>query len=527
MTTPPSKLEEIRRGKLAELRALGVDPFGQRLAGRTMIAAARESVPEPLPPDPALLPEATIAGRILGLRDTGKAIFLDVQDLTGQMQVLVGKKQVGNDWQVAGQLDLWDWVWASGRVGKTRTGETTLFASRIGIATKTLAHPPDKFHGAQDQELLLRRRYVDLIQSPEAVRRFQTRSMVTAGVRDFFRQRGYLEVETPTMQSIPGGAAARPFITHHNALDIDLFLRIAPELYLKRLLVGGIERVYEIGRVWRNEGIDSTHNPEFTMLEAYEAFGDYRTMLELTKELIQGLAAQVDRSCRLPFGERTIDFSRWEEATYRELLERHAGVRMEDEGGVIRECQRRGIPTTGRHPDLLVGELFDHAVEDHLVGPVFVLDYPASLCPLTKRKKDSPNLAERFELYIAGMEMANAYTELNDPVQQEELFLAQLAGQKEEDRMGRMDRDFLLALRHGMPPAGGLGIGIDRLVMLLTNTRSIRDVILFPLLRPVEGEARVVGPAASLKGLGTVQEPLTPNPSPAGGEGSGKQDKLP
>jgi lysyl-tRNA synthetase class 2 len=292
-------------------------------------------------------------------------------------------------------------------------------------------------------------------------------------------------VEGPTLHSIAGGAAARPFKTHHNALGIDLYLRIALELHLKRLLVGGIERVYELGRVYRNEGISQKHNPEFTMLEAYQAYGDYRSMIDLTEACIVDAIQATGQSLKLPWGEQSIDFTPpFQRATYDELIEKHAGVDPNDTATVAELAKSLGIETAGRHPDVIKNDVFETSVEKALSGPIFVLDYPASICPLTKRKADNPNVAERFELIVAGMEIANAYTELNDPDLQEQLFKTQLAGLAEEESMAKMDQDFIRALRHGMPPAGGLGLGIDRLVMLLTNSQSIRDVILFPLLRP-------------------------------------------
>jgi lysyl-tRNA synthetase class 2 len=297
--------------------------------------------------------------------------------------------------------------------------------------------------------------------------------------------RGFIEVEGPTLHAVAGGAAARPFATHHNALDIDLFLRISLELHLKRLLVGGAERIFELGRVFRNEGISSKHNPEFTMLELYQAYGDYSSMIELTEACITGAITATRQLAKLAWGENMIDFTTpFARRTYDELFAEHTGVDPHDPQAVARFAKSAGLETTGKHPDVLKNEVFEARVEDALTGPIFVLDYPASICPLTKRKTGDPNTAERFELFIQGMEIANAYTELNDPDLQEELFKTQLAGLSEEESMAKMDHDFIRALRHGMPPAGGLGIGVDRLVMLLTNAQSIREVILFPLLRP-------------------------------------------
>jgi lysyl-tRNA synthetase class 2 len=336
-----------------------------------------------------------------------------------------------------------------------------------------------------DMEYRLRHRYLDLIYTPETMERAKQRVKIVRTIRNYLDGRGYMEVETPTLHAIAGGAAARPFTTHHNALDIDLFLRIALELHLKRLLVGGIEKVYEIGRVFRNEGISQKHNPEFTMMELYQAYGDYRTMMDLTEGLIVACVDAIGGGRVRPWADKTVDFNPpWERVRYGELFEKHVGCSIFDQAGVREAAAKNHIPIAGKEHEVLVHNLFEHRVEDKLVGPVFVHDYPAGLCPLTKRKRDNAAIAERFELYVHGMELANAYTELNDPITQEATFQRQLAGLPEEDSMAKMDHDFIRAQRHGMPPAGGLGIGIDRLIMLLTNTQTIRDVILFPLLRP-------------------------------------------
>jgi lysyl-tRNA synthetase class 2 len=472
--------------KLRRLVEMGLDPWGARFEPRQMIGDLCSRVPhEGIDESQAV----RAAGRIIGIRDKGRIRFIDVKDKTGRIQVFVGRNQVADHcWSVVELLDLWDLIGVEGKLGRTRTGEITIFADSVTLLTKTLAHPPEKYHGAHDIELLLRRRYLDMIQSPEVLERFEVRSRIIGFIRRFLADGGFLEVETPTMQAIPGGAAARPFVTHHNALDIDLYMRIAPELYLKRLLVGGMDKVFEIGRVWRNEGIDAQHNPEFTLLEVYAGYADYHTMMELTESLICGLVERLGYGRALTYGAATLDLtSPWPRATYGELLQAHAGANLDDTESVRTAAYERGIATAGKHPDVIASELFKKCVEDKLTGPIFVVDYPASLCPLTKPKAGQPNLAERFELYLAGMEIANAYTELNNPVLQEELFSRQLSGLPEEESMARMDRDFITALKHGMPPAGGLGIGVDRLVMLLTNSPTIRDVILFPLLRPESG----------------------------------------
>jgi lysyl-tRNA synthetase class 2 len=414
----------------------------------------------------------------------GKIHFLTLMDWSGELQVVLGQKQIGETgWQLAQELDLGDIVGVDGVFGQTRTREPTVFASALHFLAKSLQTHPDKHSGMQEIEYRLRHRYLDLIYTPEALDRARKRIQIIRTIRRHLDDQGYFEVESPTLHAVAGGAAARPFVTHHNALDTDLFLRIALELPLKKLLVGGIEKVYEIGRVFRNEGIDARHNPEFTMLELYQAYGDYRTMMDLTEGLVVACVDSLGGR-QVSFGSTTTDFTPpWQRRTYADLFEQHVGVSMHDSAAVCRQAEQHGFSTAGKHPDVVIHHLFEEYVEKNLTGPVFVHDYPASLCPLTKRKRGQPEVAERFELYVHGMELANAYTELNDPVLQENTFRQQLAGLPDEESMARMDEDFIRALRHGMPPAGGLGIGIDRLVMLLTNTQTIRDVILFPLLR--------------------------------------------
>jgi lysyl-tRNA synthetase class 2 len=481
VSEPRDTFEASRAEKLRRIEELGVDPWGERLDGHQAIAAIRA-----LPIDAAAPPGVRAAGRIVLRREMGKVHFLQIQDRTGRIQVYLGQKQVGQTgWALAQLLDLGDLVGVDGTLGPTKTGELTIFATRLHFLGKSLLPHPDKWSGMQDTEFRLRHRYLDLIYSPDVLDRAQKRVQIVRTMRNYLDSQGYLEVETPALHAVAGGAAARPFVTHHNALDIDLFLRIALELPLKRLLVGGMEKVYEIGRVFRNEGISPKHNPEFTMLELYQAYGDYQTMMDLTERLIVACVEALGAGSRLPYGDQIIDFtSPWQRATYAALFQRQVGVPMHDTEAVRRVAEQAGIVTANKHPDVVVHQLFEERVEPTLVGPVFVYDYPATLCPLTKRKRGNPAVAERFELYIERMEIANAYTELNDPVMQEATFRQQLAGLLEEDSMARMDEDFVRALRYGMPPAGGLGIGIDRLAMLLTNAQTIRDVILFPLLRP-------------------------------------------
>ncbi|MBV8557924.1 MAG: lysine--tRNA ligase [Planctomycetaceae bacterium] len=477
-------LEAVRLDKLRRIAALGLDPWGQRFDGHRAIVEVRGL---PLPegtgtPGPAV----RVAGRIMLRRGQGKVNFLELRDWTDRIQIFIGKSQVGEaGWALAAELDLGDLLGVDGTLGRTKTGELTVFATALTFLGKSLLPPPEKWHGLTDVELRSRQRDVDLFSNPESLATFLGRSKVIAAIRGQLGERGFVEVETPTMQAIAGGAAAKPFITHHNALDIDLFLRIAPELYLKRLLVGGMERVFEIGRVYRNEGISPKHNPEFTMLEAYQAYGDYHSMMDLTESLICGAIEALGGGFLRPWGEATIDFTPpWPRRTYHDLFREHVGVDPADFEHVRARAAEVGIATAGKDRDVVISEVFEELVEDRLDGPVFVIDYPAALCPLTRRKPLNPSIAERFELYVKGMELANAYTELNDPLLQERLLLEQLAGQRDEDSMAKMDGDFIRALKHAMPPAGGLGIGIDRLCMILMNRPSIRDVILFPLMRP-------------------------------------------
>ena len=512
--TSPSALEAARREKLRKLQALGLDPWGQRFDDHQPVGDIRGRLGEivlvnqasgeriPFPTDGSDLktfiaergpgetdgPQVRAAGRIVLQRTSGKATFLDIRDWSGRLQVLIGKKQVGDDnWAVSQCFDLGDVIGVDGRLGVTRTGELTIFAESLMFLTKSIETPPDKHKGLTNPELRQRMRYLDLIHGDGVLDRFLNRTKIVNSIRATLASDRFVEVEGPTLHAIAGGAAARPFKTHHNALDIPLYLRIALELHLKRLLVGGIERVYELGRVYRNEGISPRHNPEFTMLEAYQAYGDYRTMMDLTERLIVDAVRATGQSQPLMWGDKQIDFTPpFARRTYDELFAEHTGVDPADEAAMRQLATKHNIETAGRHADVIKGELFEELVEDRLKGPIFVLDYPATLCPLTKRRRDNPAVAERFELFVEGMEVANAYTELNDPDLQEQLFRTQLAGQKEEDSMAKMDHDFIRALRHGMPPAGGLGIGIDRLVMLLTNATSIREVILFPRLRPEE-----------------------------------------
>jgi len=502
----PDRFEAARRQKLDKIIALGHDPFGQRFDDHRHIADVRGLCPEQSGVDG---PGVRIAGRIMLRRKAGKLRFFDIKDATGRIQLLFSRGDLSDQqWELMSQLDLGDLIGIDGAMRRTESGEVSVFVQQLTVLCKSLTQPPEKFHGAQDIELLLRHRSIDLIYNEGVLDRLLLRSTILESIRNTLRRREFVEVETPVLHAVAGGAAARPFTTHHNALDIELYLRIALELHLKRLMVGGVERVFELGRVFRNEGIDATHNPEFTMLEAYQAYGNYESMMDLTEAIVtdaarvacsgttESNASDGDRLV-LPWGDRTIDFTPpWPRRTYAELFLEHAGCDVHDGPAVLERARSAAdagligrefvaqIEQGSVHPDVVVSEVFEAVVEPNLDGPLFCIDYPASLCPLTKRKAADPRVAERFELFVAGMELANAYTELNDPYLQEELFRTQLAGLHEEDSMAKMDHEFIRALKVGMPPAGGLGIGIDRLVMLLTNSRSIRDVIFFPLLRP-------------------------------------------
>jgi lysyl-tRNA synthetase class 2 len=424
-----------------------------------------------------------VAGRVTAIRKHGKAAFLDLRDAWAKIQVYIKKNQVSErDFELYQLLDVGDILGVKGALFRTRTGELTVQARELAFLGKALRPLPEKFHGLRDTELRYRQRYLDLIANPEVAHTFRLRSQIISLLRKFLNAEGFLEVETPMMHPIPGGATARPFITHHNTLQMDLYLRIAPELYLKRLLVGGFSKVFEINRNFRNEGISTRHNPEFTMLEVYQAYADYNDMMKLVENTISFVIRELGLPARLPFGELKIDYTPpWPRLKYMELYREQVGFSWGDGERALARARELEIPVEGRSLAAIENDLFEKLVEPNLSGPVFVTDYPVAICPLTKRKPGEPEVCERFELFIAGMEIANAFTELNDPVDQRDRFEQQLKQREEGAEV--LDEDFILALEHGMPPAGGVGLGIDRLVMLLTNKQSIREVILFPLLR--------------------------------------------
>jgi lysyl-tRNA synthetase class 2 len=475
-----SKFERQRQEKLSRIEELGIEPYGSRYEG----AEPAEDIKQRFKDDDETQ-QARCAGRIVLLRDIGKLIFITLRDRSGTIQVGLSKKLLAEQWELAKLIELGDTIGAAGQLGKTRTGEITVWADEVTFLSKCLLQPPEKFHGLADVDQRYRQRYVDLWANPEVMDRFKTRSAIVTTIREHLTSKGFLEVETPMMQTIAGGAAAKPFVTHHNSLDMDLFLRISPELFLKRLLVGGMERVFEINRNFRNEGLSRRHNPEFTMIEIYQAYGDYNVMMDLTEELV---SLCVEKHCggdKVQFGDLEIDFTRpWRRATYADLLKEYAGCDIDDMEAVRAGARKLNVDESEMDDAVVVNEVFEATVEENLIAPTFVIDYPSALCPLARRKADNPNLAARFELFIGRMELANAYTELNDPAEQHENFLHQLRG--EEESLTKMDNDYITALKYGMPPAGGLGIGIDRLVMVLTGAATIRDVVLFPLLRPAK-----------------------------------------
>ena len=494
-----SQLVAARRAKMGRwIDDYGVYPWGHRVDGLVSLEDARaafnQEAHDAFKADDTNdnRPIVKVAGRCIQHRAMGKLTFLVIRDDTGDLQISCSKAAMPlEQFKVASKLDYGDIVVAQGKMGMTNKGEICVWANSFELACKSLAPPPEKFHGLSDAELRYRQRYVDMYTNDETIKTFKTRSRIVSTIRDFMHEQGYLEVETPMMQSIAGGAAAKPFATHHNALDIPLFLRIAPELYLKRLLVGGMRKVFEINRNFRNEGISRRHNPEFTMLESYQAFGDCETMLELTEGMIRAAANAIGDASSIAFGEHTIDYAvPFDRVTYGELFEKGLGCSMHDEGAVRAKAGELGFGDAAtKNHWLLVSDLFDARAEPTLEEsrPTFVTDFPSAISPLTRPHEDNDSLSHRWELFVADMEIANAYTELNDPDLQLQRFTEQMDGADDEVNAFRsLDEDFIHALRVGMPPAGGLGLGIDRLVMLLTGMESIRDVILFPLMRPQE-----------------------------------------
>ena len=481
-----------RLSKLERIRGRGIDPYPPRYerthTAREALAAFEQHEKSPSG-DP---PRVSVAGRVTAMRRMGKATFLDVRDGSGRIQAYLRKDRLGDEaYALVEDMDLGDFLGVAGTLFRTRAGEVTVEANGITILTKSLLTLPEKWHGLKDTETRYRQRYLDLIASDDVRRIFRTRSAIVSAMRRFLEGRGFLEVETPILCPISAGASARPFATHHNALDRDLFLRIALELHLKRLVVGGLDRVFEIGRVFRNEGIDLMHNPEFTLMECYQAYADYNDMMRLVEEMVSAIAREVLGGTQVKAGEHTLELAPpWPRLPLRQTLLERSGIDIEkhpDLASLAAEATRRGVTAVGTATSWgrLVDKLLSEFVEPTLVQPTFLVDYPVEMSPLAKRKPDDPRYVERFEAFIAKREMANAFTELNDPVDQRARFEEQerLRREQGDEETDRLDEDFLVAIEHGMPPTGGLGMGVDRLVMLLTGQDSIREVVLFPQLR--------------------------------------------
>jgi lysyl-tRNA synthetase class 2 len=497
------KIYELRRQKLAQIEALGQAAYPHQFSWtHTIPQILAEYLPKTGPELEATRVEVRVAGRIMALRLMGKAGFLHLQQAGQRLQVYVKKDAVGEKgFELFKLLDLGDHIGVRGYLFRTRTGELSVHADEITFLAKDLLPLPEKWHGLTDVELRYRQRYLDLVMNPEVREVFIKRSRVVGALRRFFDARGYIEVETPMMQPIAGGAVARPFVTHHNTLDIDLFLRIAPELYLKRLIVGGLERVYEINRNFRNEGISTQHNPEFTMLEFYQAYSDYRDLMDVTEEMLPFVAREVNGSTKTTFNSHEIDFAQWQRLSMREAIIHYwpeaAGRKPEmadfadarPVGELVRRFNAAHTPHMPYNPTdpagKTIAELFEAVAEEHLVQPTIIYDFPVAISPLSKNKREEPDWVERFEVFAGALEIGNAFSELNDPEEQRRRFEEQLRQRERGDEEAHvMDEDYVRALSYGMPPTAGYGLGIDRLTMLLTDSRSIRDVILFPLLRP-------------------------------------------
>ncbi len=481
-------LKKVKREKLKALQDAGKDPFEKVKYDVNAFSKDIEGDFEKFEGQ-----IVSVAGRIMSKRIMGKASFCHVQDKDGQVQTYVAKDKIGEEfYDDFKRYDIGDIVGVTGEVFKTQKGEISVKAHEVVLLSKSLEILPEKYHGLKDTEIRYRQRYIDLIVNPEVKEVFKKRSAIVTEIRSFLAEREYMEVETPVLQTIAGGASARPFVTHHNALDIDMYLRIALELPLKRLIVGGFDRVYEIGRVFRNEGVSIKHNPEFTLIELYEAYTDYYGMMELTESLIRRLANKVNGTGVLTYGDQTIDFdAKFKVITMIDAVKEYSGVdfneiKSDEEAKKIAKEKHIEFEAHHKKGDILAF-FFEAFAEEHLIQPTFVIDHPIEISPLTKKKPENPELTERFELFVFGRELANAYSELNDPIDQLERFKHQeMLRECGDDEANMIDDDFVTALSYGMPPTGGLGIGIDRLVMFLTNSQSIRDVLFFPTMKPVE-----------------------------------------
>ena len=503
MTIEENELVRVRLAKLERLRARGIEPYPHRFdrthtsqEAITLFEAEEErhgqddARPAAKRAMELKTQEVAVAGRIVAFRAMGRATFADLLDGFGRIQVLFRRNVLADEYEILQELDLGDWLGVRGQVFRTRTGEATVEAQGFTLLCKSLRPLPEKWHGLVDMEARFRQRYLDLIANEEARRVAVLRPRIVSAIRRFMDGRGFLEVETPILVPIAAGAMAHPFITHHNTLDRDLYLRIATELYLKRLIVGGMEKVYEIGKIFRNEGVDLQHNPEFTMMESYESFADYNDVMRMVEEMVSGVATEVTGSAVVEFEGERIDFTPpWPRLSLRDQVKKHSGIdflQHPDIESLKTEMRLVGVDVSQQVSwGGLLDKLISSKVERHLVQPTFLVDYPVEMSPLSKKKRDDPRLVERFEGFVAGMEICNAFTELNDPVDQRARFEEQetLRSQYAEEEMDRLDEDFLVAIEHGMPPTGGLGVGIDRLAMLLSGHHSIREVVLFPQLR--------------------------------------------
>lgn len=482
-------LLKVRRDKLAELQAAGNDPY-------MVNTSARDTLNKDISDNFEKYENqtVTIAGRIMSKRGKGKVMFMDVYDRTGKMQVFAKFDDLGEEtYKGLKKWDIGDIMECTGFVFKTKMGEVSVHATGVKLLSKSLLPLPEKYHGLKDVDLRYRQREVDLIMNPEVKETFIKRGKIVSTIRNIMDSKGFVEIETPTLNTIPGGASARPFVTHHNTLDIDMYMRIATEIPLKRLIIGGMERVYEIGRIFRNEGMDPRHNPEFTTIELYQAYTDYNGMMDITEELINKSCMAVNGTEDITYGDYEISLKApFKRITMIDAVKEQTGVDFGEFMGDTEKAKevakelKLEVKATDTWGNVLA-EAFDEYVEDKLIQPTFVIDYPVEISPLTKRKKDNPLLVERFEIFVAGGELANAYTELNDPIDQRGRFEHQMMLRENGDEEANMiDEDFLTAMEYGMPPTGGMGMGIDRLVMLLTNSQTIRDVIAFPTMKPLD-----------------------------------------
>ncbi len=494
MTSRLNRITQQRREKMERLRGQGIDPYPHRYE-RSHTAQEAAELLERVEAGQTEEKQVRVAGRIMAVRRMGKSAFVDIRDSSGKIQLLFQDvdKLAGKQGQLFKELDIGDFIGVEGAVLRTRTGEPTVGVKHFVLLSKSLLPLPEKWHGLSDVDTRYRQRYLDLISNPETQVTFKIRSQVINAIRQYLNERDFIEVETPVLQPSPGGALARPFVTHHHALDQDFYLRIAPELHLKRLIVGGMDRVYELGRIFRNEGVSTTHNPEFTMLESYQAYADYNDVMDMLEEMVAWVSKKVMGTTKAKFGDYTINFKPpWPRLTLREAVEKYSGIDFVTypTADGLRDRMRAKMKARGLEVDpqknwaKLVDELISTFVQPSLIQPTFLKDYPVSMSPLAKTRPGEDRVVERFEAFAGGMEIANAFSELNDPEEQRQRFVQQQKERHEKDEESwTIDDDYLLALEYGMPPTGGLGVGIDRLVMLLTNQSSIREVILFPQLR--------------------------------------------